>query len=278
MLEKLKFINHINESMVWGSKGIYVNYNNLRDYAWDHTSDNDRISSFKKGIVTKTIPIVISCDSEEEGLNIKNRLFEIAEKDVLALTHGKIIIGDYYLKGFITGSKKSNYLVSKGYLQTNLTVLTDYPKWVKETTTSFRASGSSSQITTEKRNFDYQFDFPFDYTSEMKNKTLNNTGFVGTNFKFIVYGACINPAIHISGHTYQIKCEVSENEYLTVDSLTKKITLTRYDGTEVNCFNLRNRDSYIFKEIPAGNNIVTWDGDFGFDVILFEERSEPRWT
>lgn len=278
MLEKIKFVNHINESMVWGANGIYVNYNDLRDYSWDYTSDNNKISSFSKGIVSKSIPIIIICDSEAEGLDIKNRLFEIAEKDVLALSHGKLIIDDYYLKCFITGSKKDNYLINKGYLKTTLIVTTDYPSWVKETTTVFRISGTSSQVTQGKRNFDFQFDFPYDYTSEMNNKTLNNTGFVGTKFKLIIYGACINPAIHISGHTYQVKCEVSDNEYLTIDSLTKKIVLTKYDGTEVNCFNLRNRDSYIFKEIPSGNNTVTWDGNFGFDVILLEERSEPRWT
>lgn len=281
MLERIKFINHINESMEWGKNGIYVNYNDLRDYAWEHTADNNKISSFSKGIDSKSIPIIISCSSETEGLAIKNRLFEITEKDVLANIHGKIIIGDYYLKCFITGSKKDNYLINKGYLETTLTVLTDYPMWIKESTTIFRNNGvvsGNSQVVTQKRNFDYQYDFPFDYTSEMKNKTLNNTGFVGTNFKLIIFGACINPAVHISGHTYQVNCEVSENEYLTIDSLTKKITLTRYNGEQVNCFNYRNRDSYIFTPIPAGNNIVTWDGNFGFDVVLLEERSEPKWT
>ncbi|MFA9375597.1 MAG: hypothetical protein ACERKZ_02470 [Lachnotalea sp.] len=279
MLEKIKFINHINESIEWGTNGIYVNYNDLRDYSWDFTSDNNKISSFSKGIVTKTIPITIMCSSESEGLAIKNRLFEITEKDVLAMQHGKIIIGEHYLKCFITGSKKSDYLINKRFLKTSLTLKTDYPQWVKETTTSFRTTeGISVQEPQGKRNFDYNFDFSFDYTSEMKNKTLNNTGFVETNFKLIIYGACINPAIHISGHTYQVKCEVSDNEYLTINSLTQKIILTRYDGTEVNCFNYRNRNSYIFKPIPSGNNIVTWNYDFGFDVVLLEERSEPKWT
>lgn len=277
MIEQIKFINHINESMDWGINGIYVNYNNLRDYSWSFTSDNNKITSFQKGIVTKTVPIIIACSNETEGIAIKNRLFEIAEKDVLALSHGKLIIGDYYLKCFVTGSKKDKYLIHKGYLETTLTITSDYPKWVKEATTSFRVSNSGSTIEG-KRNFDYYYDFLFDYTSEMKNKTLNNTGFVGTNFKMVIFGSCINPAIHISGHTYQVKCEISDNEHLTINSLTKKIVLTRYNGIEENCFNLRNRDSYVFKEIPAGTNIVTWDNNFGFDVILLEERSEPKWT
>lgn len=282
MFEQIKFMNHINEVMEWGKNGIFVNYNDLHDYSWDFTSDNNKISSFKMGIVKKTIPIIICCDSEEQGVLMKNRLMEYAEKDVLALQHGKIIIGDYYLKGYITGSKKGKYLESKGYMTATLTVTTDYPQWVKESTVSFRTDGSvvtdTSQETSAKRNFDFNYDFPYDYTSGMRNKTLNNTGFVGTNFKLIIFGAAVNPAVHIAGHTYKVNCEVQAGEHLTIDSLSKTVILTRVDGTEVNEFNHRNRASYIFKEIPSGNNPVTWDGDFGFDVVLLEERSEPKWT
>lgn len=283
MLEKITFMNHINEQLVFGgTDGLYANYSDLHDYAWSYTSENNRISSFTMGIVKKSIPIVICCSSEAQGISLKNKLMEYAEKDVLANQHGKIIIGDYYLKCFITGSKKGKYLISDGYMTATLTVTTDYPKWVKESTASFRTSGTvvidGTTTTATKRNFDYNFDFPFDYTSEMKNKTLNNTGFVGTNFKLIIFGAAVNPAVHIAGHTYKVNCEVQAGEHLTIDSLSKTVILTRVDGTEVNEFNHRNRASYIFKEIPSGNNAVTWDGDFGFDVVLLEERSEPKWT
>lgn len=281
MLEKITFMNHINEQLVFGgTDGLYANYSDLHDYAWSYTSENNRISSFTMGIVKKSIPIVICCSSEAQGISLKNKLMEYAEKDVLAKQHGKIIIGNYYLKCFITGSKKGKYLISDRYMTATLTVTTDYPQWVKESTTSFRTSGTVviDGTTTTKRNFDYNFDFPFDYTSEMKNKTLNNTGFVGTNFKLIIYGAAINPAVHIASHTYQVNCSIGDNEYLTIDSLAKTITLTKQGGTTVNEFNYRNRASYIFEKIPAGNNTVAWDGDFGFDVVLLEERSEPKWT
>ena len=280
MLEKIRFVNHMNEEMALGSSGIFVNYNDLHDYAWDVTKKNNKISSFSKGVVKKTIPLILCCTSESEGLMAKNKLMEIAEKDILANTHGKIIIGDYYLKCFITGSKKKKYLINKGYMEVNLTVTTDYPQWVKETITSFRVNGDIITDTeeTEKKNFDYNYDFPHDYTSGMKNRTLNNSGFVGSNFKIIIYGAVVNPAIHIAGHTYEVECEIGKNEYLTIDSLDKTVVLKKSDGTTVNYFNLRNRDSYIFQTIPSGKNTVLWNNSFGFDVILYEERSEPKWT
>lgn len=282
MLEKITFVNHIQEEMSWGEYGIYVNSNDLHDYSWDCTSDNNKISSFNKGVVTKAIPIIICCDSEDEGLALKNRLLEITEKDVLALEHGKIVIGDYYLKCFVTGSKKSNYLLNKGYMETTLTITTDYPQWIKETRTSFQKNGSvfsdgSEESGSGKRNLDFYVDFPYDYMSEMKGRTLNNTGFVGVNFRLIFYGAAINPVIFINGHAYQVNCQIEENEYLTIDSISKTILLTKSDGAIENHFHQRNRESYVFEKIPAGNNAVNWDKTFGFDVVMFEERSEPKW-
>lgn len=281
MLEKIKFVNHIREEISWGEQGIYINSNDLHDYSWDFTSDNNRISSFNKGVVTKAVPIIICCSSEDEGIEVRNRLLEISEKDVLAVQHGKIIIGDYYLKCYVTGSKKSNYLLSKKYMETTLTVATDYPQWIKETLISFRMNGEviseAEETGSGKRNLDYQVDFPYDYMSEMKGKTLDNTGFTGVNFRLTVYGAAINPVIYMGGHCYQVDCHIEENEYLTIDSITKTILLTKQDGTVENHFHHRNRESYIFEKIPPGINIVNWDHTFGFDVIMFEERSEPKW-
>ena len=284
MLEKIKYINHVNEVLEFGQDGLFANESDLRDYKWDSVSANDRISEFTKGIVNKTIPVFIRCDTESEGIALKNRLFEVIEKDVLVAQHGKMIVGDYYCKCFLNGSSKDKYLVDKRLLKTTLKMTTDFPSWIKETTVVFRPTTSSGEsvqtrsgIVTGKRNFDYNFDFPYDYTSEMLNKNLNNTGFVASAFKLIIYGTCVNPVIHIGGHTYQVNVEVGENEYLTVDSLSKTIILTHYDGTEENVFNARNKNSYIFQKIPSGQNIVTWDGYYGFDVILYEERSEPKW-
>lgn len=279
MMEQIKFINHLNEVMEWGKNGIYVNYNNLHDYSWNFTSNNSRISSFSKGIVKKTIPLIICCESKEHGIELRNRLLEIAEKDILAREHGKIVIGDYYLKCFITGSKKEEYLIDKGYMVVSLTIATDYPQWVKESETCFRISMNTSTGEEDaKHNFDYSYDFAHDYTSEMHGKLLMNTGFVGTNFRLIIHGAAINPKIYIAGHLYEVTCNFLKNEYLTIDSMAKTIVLTKSDGTKVNLFNKRNRESYVFEKIQPGENSIIWDGDFGFDVILLEERSEPKWT
>lgn len=269
MLEKFTYKNHINETIEFGSGGLYVNENDLRDFAWDISTKNGKITSFNRGVVSKTIPVVILSGNAKE---LKNRLFEVYEKDVLAKKHGKINIGDYYLKCFITASSKSSYLQSKKHTEIELTISTDYPYWVKETKFTFGYG-----IYSPGKNLDFNNDFAYDYTSNMLGKELNNTGIMPVNFQMIIHGACENPTINIGGHIYSVNVSLARNEYLTIDSITKKIVLKHTDGRETNCFNLRNRESYIFEKIPVGVNLVSITGEFKFDVTLLEERSEPKW-
>ncbi len=272
MLEQLKYINHMNETLEFGKSKLYVNENDLHDFAWQITSKNDRISGFKKGIVSKTIPIILKCDSNEEGIALKNKLFEVFEKDVLAVKHGRIIIGDYYLKCFVTESAKSEYLINRSYLRITVKVSTDFPYWVKETSSTFNYGSSEAGL-----DLDFKRDFPFDFTSNLVGKHLNNTNFVATDFRINIYGVCENPKITIGGHSYEVKASVGEREYLTIDSVNKTIILTDARGRKTNLFNMRNRNSYIFEKIPSGASNVSANGSFKFEVILLEERGEPKW-
>lgn len=275
MLEQLKYKNHVNEVFEFGKDGIFVNKNDLHDYEWQATSKGNRISTLTRKVSTRKLPVIIMCSTEEQGILARNRLLEVVEKDVLAMKHGQIIIGDYYFKCFVTKSQKADYLTTKKYMSLNLTLTSDFPYWVKESTTGFRPGGGTGEGVGI--GLDFPYDYAYDFYSTMASTLLQNTGFVPTNFKMIIYGACSNPSINISGHTYQVNCDVLDGEYLTIDSTTKKIQLVKYDGTVVNKFNSRNKTSYVFEKIPVGANTVTWTGNFGFDVVLMEERSEPKW-
>ena len=77
---------------------------------------------------------------------------------------------------------------------------------------------------------------------------------------------------------YSINGAIGAGETLLIDSTTKKIVLTKADGSKENWFDKRNRESYIFEEIPPGEHAVIWNGTFGFDLTIIEKRSEPKWT
>ena len=274
MLEQLKYRNHLGETFEFGKDGIFVNYNDLRDYEWTVAKKNNRITDLSYTIVKRKLPIIIYCKTEAAGVAAKNRLFEIVEKDVLAMQHGRIILGDYYLRCYVVKSQKKNYLSTKRYLEVTLTLTTDFPYWIKETSSNFLRN----DLQHEKSKWlEYDYDFPHDYLNDVRSDVLSNKNFVASNFRLMINGPCENPIIHISDHAYQVKCTVEAGEYLTVDSVAKTITKTGVDGTITNLFNRRNKESYIFEKIPAGENSISWNGTFSFEIILHEERSEPKW-
>lgn len=269
MQERVKYKNHLGEVIDFGKSGIYVSANDLHDYSWTISQKNGKISSFKRDVATRTLPVVIFCSTVEEGVAARNRLMEVAEKDVLAKKPGKLIIGDYYFKCYVTDSKKSKYLASRRMMEAALTISSDEPYWVRETLNSLNKAGTSVGLG-------YPHDFPFDYA--FNRMALVNTDFTASNFRMVIYGPCSAPSVYVAGHAYVVNSNAEAGEYITIDSVAKTITKTANDGTITNLFNLRGRDSYIFEKIPNGESLVSWDGDFGVDIILLEERSEPKWT
>lgn len=273
MLETIRYVNHLNETLDFIGQPLLVNANDLRDFAWNIISKNNRISGFKKGIVKKTLPVIIKCMDHTEGLRLRDRLFEICEKDVRLNEYGKLMIGNYYLRCFVTGSQKSDYRVHGGYMLVKLTIQTDLTEWIKETKTSFGPQSSEGSGF-----LDYLFDFPLDFKNSLRNNEINNTGIVASDFIMTIYGYVSKPTLYIAGHEYTVSVDVEAGEYLTIDSMNKTITLTKNDGTKINCFSKRKRDSYIFEKIPAGvNDITSPNQNIAFDITLLEERSEPKW-
>lgn len=382
MLEKFIFENHLGQRIDGSECGLFLNYNDLRDYDWSYDTLNGKISRFRKDIKKKKLPLVLKCDSEEEAIETKNRLLELAEADVYALIPGKIYIGDYYMSGYITESKKSDYLISKSFTKYDLTFTAEKPVWLKEKTYIFgsklveiipkctltaenipnegdiitfvspipslsegesctvewngseyictahkhpdstdafflgnmRLSGGadtgepfllcfnadedymlgyvfdgSPEVTlsvtgiVESGNggfggFDFPYDYKYDYALPLKGQDITCNS-VGENaFQIRIYGEAVNPSIIIGDHTYTINGTIGSGEILLIDSLARTITLTKADLQKVNFFDKRSRESYIFQPIPSGTQPVRWSGNFGFDLTVIEERSEPKWT
>lgn len=276
MLDNFIYENHRGQRFVGLENNVYMNYSDLRDFSWSYDTINNRISRFYKGITDRKIPLIVHCDSEEKAIEVKNKLYEIAEVDIEAMRAGKIYIGDYYISGFITANAKSNFLISKNLCQFNLTLTSDNPMWYREEKHIFVAGGQSE--LNADNGTDYPYDYAYDYALSQNGKRINCDSVNGGAFKMVFYGAAENPSITIGGHVYKINGSIRSGEKLIVDSLAKTITLTTATGSTVNWFDKRNRDSYIFEPIASGLNTVTWNGLFGFDLTVIEQRSEPKWT
>ena len=276
MLDKFIYEDHLGRQFVGLDHRVYLNYSDLRDYSWDYDTINSRISRFYRPITNRKIPRVIYCASDEEAVQVKNRLLELAETDVEARLPGKIYIGEYYTNGYITASKKSDYLITKRLCKIELTLTSDDPAWYREQTHPF-IPGTGSAIGIGGGT-DYPYDYPYDYALSLKGRKIMCDSVGNNGFRLLIYGEATNPSVVIGGHVYAINGTIGKGETLLVDSLTKTITLTTATGSKINWFDKRGREDYIFEPIPAGQNTVSWLGTFGFDLTVIEKRSEPRWT
>lgn len=143
MLDRFIFENHLGQRFEGLPNSVYLNYNDLRDYSWSYDTINSRISRFHRPVKDRKIPLVVYCQSDEEAIAVKNRLMDLAEADIAAVLPGKVYIGDYYTNGWITASKKSNYLINKRYCEIELTLTSDDPAWYREQTHVFVSSVES---------------------------------------------------------------------------------------------------------------------------------------
>ncbi|MGN0179579.1 MAG: hypothetical protein ACI4DY_09085 [Monoglobaceae bacterium] len=251
MLEQVKYQNHLGEEISFSENGIYVKSSDLHDYSWSYAERGGKISSFKRDVIQKKIEIVILCDNESAGIQKRNLLIERCEKDVIAKQPGKIIVNGYYLKCYVIASEKSGYLKSKKRMYVSLILLSDEPFWIKEVSAEY--------------NSDYQMTNPLTQAA---------------NFRLKINGLATSPAmITIGGTNYGISDTVASGETLVIDSLAKEV-YKLVDGEKVNVFNKRLRtdsNDYVFRKIPAGSNTVRRSSNYTWSMILYDERSEPKW-
>ena len=128
------------------------------------------------------------------------------------------------------------------------------------------------------KGFGYLYDYPYDYAVAHISRNIVCDSVESSDFKIVIYGEAVNPSVVIGGHIYAINGTVGKGETLLIDSISRKITLVTAQGQQINWFDKRARENYIFERIPAGKVSVSWPGDFSFDLTVIEKRSEPKWT
>lgn len=139
---------------------------------------------------------------------------------------------------------------------------------------------SGSIVTFEKKNalsgsgYDYAYDYMHDAQSQ---KIIANAGSIPCDFIITIQGYADSPIITIGDNTYAVNVEVPYGANLVIDSTQKTVIITLADGTKINAFGARDPDYYLFERIESGKNAVTWDGSYLWELLMIEERSEPRW-
>lgn len=271
MLEHATYKNHKGETIVFGENGIFLNESELHDFEWEPIFDGTTISHFERN--AKQFPLPVRLSVESGGLKLREKLFSVFEKDILAGIPGTLIYNNYYLKCYIHGSKKEKYLIRDGYLRLELQVISDKPYWTKETLYQFPVE--SLVITSDF--LDFPYGFPYDFAPSNPVRSFENNAFVASRFLIRVFGPVESPYLYIGGHLYRVTVSLSSGEHLEIDSREQTIVKRSRYGVQTNHFNDRDKENDVFKAIPAGYVSVSTDGTFAFDIILYDERSQAPW-
>ena len=294
----LKYIGSSGNEYDLKSTGLRTRSANYHSWSWGVNGTTlqygTRVSNF-----TRT-PLVYQTElnlfgSPQAREDIVEALHEDFERDVRFMTPGRIVWGNWYIPCYITASStEPGY--HNAWTNNEVTIWCPRPFWVKENTRSFSAlsapTGPDSPIVgTGQAGYmtlggggaqtflDYPYDFEYDFYHDLSDGEIWPRTFpFESDFKMIIFGAVANPRIVINNHPYQIIDTLGASEYVIIDSRTNTITKTLAGGTVVNEFDFRDKVNSVFKKIPGGSLNINWSGLFGFDLTLYEERSEPLWN
>ena len=118
--------------------------------------------------------------------------------------------------------------------------------------------------TENEKRYDYQYDFTYgDYGTY--EATINNNGHVEAPFECVIYGYCVNPAIHIIKDNellYEVAFPVAveEGEYIKYSSRDGMLEATLVSGSkETNLMNVLDISKDNFFKIPVGNSKIMFN-------------------
>lgn len=230
-----------------------------------------RVSGFKRDAAVYTTRLMFMGSYYQNKALIES-LHEDFEIDVRMKKPGRIIWGDYYIDCYIVNSstepdEKNIYTIN------DIEIYCPYPFWIKEEKKSFYgAVAPVGQVF-----LDYDYDFEYDYNFGSPGNSVWEVDFpFPAEFKMVIFGPVDTPRIMVNGYPYQINDTLDVDEYVTIDSRNNTVVKTLSSGLTANIFDLRSKEKSIFEPMPGGSMTFNWSGAFGFDVTLYEDRSEPR--
>lgn len=273
-MKQLKYLNSQGEIIDFRDFDTQILEGNFHTYEWTYDGISRQygqdIERFRKDPLKYEIVVAARGDGKEENLN---RITEIIEYDIQNKKSAKLWWGDYYLKCFIVSSATSPSEKFYGAEKT-LGVLAPYPFWLREIHRTFPAV----TVAISEEYLDYPYDYSYDYAGSGDNATWFIDHYADSNFEMIIYGPCIDPRITINGHPYYVYDTVEKGEYIKVNSEDNTVIKYRTNGTTKDLYDYRGKiEGRLFEKIPSGNLSIGRNGNFGFDLKLFLERSEPAW-
>lgn len=261
-----------------GNIRAHIKTAGLYDYEWEVNTTTKLLGSKIKNFGKKAKKYEITLDfrgNQEERANAAEKFYEMSERDIVKMTPGRLIFKDHYLTCYIIGGEIGTSKLKRAVEKT-VYAYAPYPFWIREESRSFPPVSPDEQ--QDDACLDYEHDYPYDYTMPYGGDVIWKVDhFAPCEFLMTIFGPAVDPRVVINGHPYQIYTTLDTNEYLQIDSRNNKVIKYLANGIQQDIYDLRAKQESVFDPITPGNISVVWPGDFGFDITLFCERSEPRW-
>ncbi|MCF2555746.1 phage tail family protein [Faecalicatena contorta] len=251
----------------------------FHSYDWKPKTTDMEMGSdvygFTKESVTYQITLTLR-GSLDERKKMLNELTNCFEYDIVNVTPARVYFGKYYIECYMkTGSNKVSS-IKNNWTDFDIDIYCPYPFWAEEQKQSFYVDTGKGQSYGF---LGYPYGYNYDYSKPRTgSQHWHIDHYRDNNFIMIIYGPCANPRIAIGNTVYQVYETLEASEYIVVDSRKKTILKHLSNGTTQNIFYKKATGNSIFTLIPSGDVLISWSGEFGFDITVFKERSVPEWN
>ena len=257
------------------TNGKWIREANFHTWAWLPNGTDlligKRVSSFGKDPATYKTTLIFHGTAISRAAQIA-KLHEEFENDIRSMKTGRLYWGDWYVDCYIIAS--STDPAACDWTANTVDVYCPNPFWIKQESRSFM---KQEEPPAQQDFLDYDFDYYYDYfLGAIGTEKWVRSFTFAAEFRMIIYGPVSNPRITINGYPYQVDDTLESTEYMVIDSRQNTITKYLAGGTSISIFDKRNKVQSVFEQIPGGTLAVNWTGLFGFDLIIFDERSEPE--
>lgn len=243
------------------------------EYEVDETKVADDITVNGFTVDSRKYELVLDFrGNKEERAETAEELFAVTNIDIAQRKAGRLYLKDEYINCYIVSSKFEN-AGRDGVVRKIAGIYAAKPKWIKEYPNTFKASE-----VTSSNNKRYSGRYAYRYANGLNNTSVVNQHYGECSFLLRIHGPCVKPSVYIGGHEYHVDITLEAGEYLEIDSAGETVTKYMVSGIRVNAFHNRSFKNSVFQPVQTGRQDVFWDGKFDFDLILYEERSEPRWS
>ena len=234
--------------------------------------DGGRAVAARRPIQERTLVLDVFSDTQAGHDAAIDRLHDVLERDLCALSPGRLWINDRYIRCFASSSVKTIDRNWTSYTVVGLTLTVVSPAWVREETVTVLPVASEEGSSDKK--YPGQYPYKFSEGGNVVRFVNDTSGSAPMIIK--IFGACSHPSVYVGENEYSVNTSISAGDYVMIDQRDKSICRVSRNGTRTSIFNLRKKSVDNFRYAPSGALTVSCSGQFACEVTFLTQRSEPE--